>query len=99
MRKTNTYKILSLRCVATGWGQTTKDGALEDRLHQAVLRVQNNTDCGQVTSYNGHHVVTDGVSGVQPEVRSGHHIRASVRRARPRDRDWDLCGECELREY
>lgn len=39
-----------LRCVATGWGQTTKDGALEDRLHQAVLRVQNNTDCGQVTS-------------------------------------------------
>ena len=43
-----------LRCVATGWGQTTKDGALEDRLHQAVLRVQNNTDCGQVTScYHG----------------------------------------------
>ena len=34
--------------MATGWGQTTKDGALEDRLHQAVLRVQNNTDCGQV---------------------------------------------------
>ena len=43
-------KLLGLRCVATGWGQTTKDGALEDRLHQAVLRVQNNTDCAQVTS-------------------------------------------------
>jgi len=42
--------FIGMRCVATGWGQTTKDGALEDRLHQAVLRVQNNTDCGQVYS-------------------------------------------------
>ena len=47
--------LLDLRCVATGWGQTTKDGGLEDRLHQAVLRVQNNTDCGQVTSEWGHY--------------------------------------------
>ena len=45
---------ITSRCVATGWGQTTKDGALEDRLHQAVLRVQNNTDCGQVASCYHH---------------------------------------------
>ena len=36
---------MGLRCVATGWGQTTHDGGLESRLHQVVLRVVNNTDC------------------------------------------------------
>ena len=91
-----TSSLLHLRCVATGWGQTTKDGGLEDRLHQSVLRVQNNTDCGQVRRVSGGNVMVTGqCSGVQPEVRGQHHQGASLRRPRPRDCDWDMCGECE----
>ena len=30
--------FLGLRCVATGWGQTTQEGDLEPRLHQVSAR-------------------------------------------------------------
>ena len=40
--------------------------------------------------------LTGQCSGVQSEVRGGHHHRASLRRPRPRDRDWDLRGECSV---
>ena len=39
---------LGLRCVATGWGQTTKEGGLEARLHQVNLRVVDNESCDEV---------------------------------------------------
>ena len=31
--------FLGLRCVATGWGQTTQEGDLEPRLHQVSARL------------------------------------------------------------
>ena len=39
---------LGLRCVATGWGQTTQEGGLEARLHQVNLRVEDNKGCDEV---------------------------------------------------
>ena len=39
---------LGLRCVATGWGQTTQQGGLEARLHQVNLRVVDNRSCDRV---------------------------------------------------
>ena len=39
---------LGLRCVATGWGQTTQEGGLEARLHQVNLRVVDNESCDEV---------------------------------------------------
>ena len=32
--------FLGLRCVATGWGQTTQEGDLEPRLHQVSSQYQ-----------------------------------------------------------
>ena len=39
---------LGLRCVATGWGQTTQESGLEARLHQVNLRVVDNRSCDRV---------------------------------------------------
>jgi len=49
-----------LRCVATGWGQTSKEGTLESKLHQSVLRVVNTTDCARLYSLKYGVTITSG---------------------------------------
>jgi len=39
---------VGLRCITTGWGQTTNNGQLESRLHQSMLRVVDTRDCGKL---------------------------------------------------
>ena len=62
--------LIGLRCVATGWGQTTHEGGLESRLHQVVLRLVNNTDCDTMYKLRYGVNITSGHVCAGPEV--GH---------------------------
>jgi len=44
----DTDKIIGLNCVATGWGQTVQNGTLENKLHQATLRIVETANCAEM---------------------------------------------------
>jgi len=41
-------QVIGLKCVATGWGQTTRNGSLEQKLHQATLQIIPNSQCADL---------------------------------------------------
>ena len=65
-----TVQLIIIRCIATGWGQTVQDGALEGRLHQVPLRVVKNSDCSMMYGLQYNIPITAGHICAGPQLGS-----------------------------